>query len=103
MSADLVELDSLSITAIINDEIDLISPSRHPDVDHSGSFTGVPLKFHHGHEWTDARGGADVEMRMDSICCGAHGLSLLVVSPPISRTLVVAPRISRLFVLRVES
>ncbi|KAK5240650.1 hypothetical protein LTS06_012386, partial [Exophiala xenobiotica] len=78
MSVDLVDLDSLSITAIINDEIDLISPSRHPDVDHPGSFAGVPLKSHRGQHWTDAHGGAYVEMRMDSICCGAHGLSLLV-------------------------
>jgi 7,8-dihydropterin-6-yl-methyl-4-(beta-D-ribofuranosyl)aminobenzene 5'-phosphate synthase len=80
MLADLVDLDSLSIIAIINDEIDLISPSRHPDVDHRGSFAGVPLKSHLGQDWTDAHGGANVELRMDSICCGAHGLSLLVVS-----------------------
>ncbi|KAK5452921.1 hypothetical protein LTS15_007069 [Exophiala xenobiotica] len=80
MSVDLVDLDSLSITAIINDEIDLISPSRHSDVDHPGSFAGVPLKSHHGQDWTDAHGGANVEMRMDSICCGAHGLSLLVTA-----------------------
>ncbi|KAK5265171.1 hypothetical protein LTR96_009539 [Exophiala xenobiotica] len=80
MSVDLVDLDSLSVTAIINDEIDLISPSRHPDVDHPGSFAGVPLKSHLGQAWTDAHGGANVEMRMDSICCGAHGLSLLVTA-----------------------
>ncbi|KAL6249155.1 hypothetical protein RBB50_004218 [Rhinocladiella similis] len=76
---DLLELDSLEIVAIINDEIDLISPSQHPDVHQPGSFAGVPLKFHHTEPaWTRLRGGAAMEMRMDSICCGAHGLSLLL-------------------------
>ncbi|KIW82364.1 hypothetical protein Z517_05391 [Fonsecaea pedrosoi CBS 271.37] len=79
MENSLVELDSIAITAIVNDEIDLISPSRHPDVHHPGCFTGVPLVSHQGEqEWTHSRGGASVEMRMDRICCGAHGLCLLV-------------------------
>lgn len=76
---ELLELDSLEITAIINDEIDLISPSQHPNVHQPGSFAGVPLEFHHTEpKWTKSRGGASMEMRMDSICCGAHGLSLLL-------------------------
>ncbi|KAK8087944.1 hypothetical protein PG997_002905 [Apiospora hydei] len=46
----LVEVDSLIIQAIVNDEIDQISPSPHPG------------------------------MRMDTFCCGAHGLSLLITA-----------------------
>ncbi len=81
MSAfDLVELDSLAITAIINDEVDIISPSQHGDVEFPGSFMGVPLNHHpSGGTWSSHRGGAKMEMRMDRICCGNHGLSLLVV------------------------
>ncbi|KAK7969017.1 beta-lactamase-like protein [Apiospora saccharicola] len=51
----LVELDSLLIQTIVNDEIDQISPSPHP-------------------------GGATRELRMDTLCCGAHGLSLLITA-----------------------
>lgn len=73
----LVEVDSLTIHAIVNDEIDQISPSPHPGVKHPQSFTGAPLT-----SLADGvrRGGATKEMRMDTLCCGAHGLSLLITA-----------------------
>ncbi|KAK8055557.1 hypothetical protein PG993_000784 [Apiospora rasikravindrae] len=82
----LIEVDSLIIQAIINDEIDQISPSPHPSVRHPQSFMGAPLttlpaadpSFPHQHD--HSRGGATRELRMDTLCCGAHGLSLLITA-----------------------
>ncbi|KAI4858747.1 Metallo-hydrolase/oxidoreductase [Hypoxylon rubiginosum] len=75
MTPKLAEVDSLTIHAIVNDEIDQISPSPHPAVKHPQSFMGAPLKpLPAGTQ----RGGASLQMRMDSLCCGAHGLSLLI-------------------------
>ncbi|KAI0181886.1 Metallo-hydrolase/oxidoreductase [Hypoxylon sp. FL1284] len=77
MASQLAEVDSLTIHAIVNDEIDQISPSPHPAVRHPQSFMGAPLKPLPA----DAgRGGAALEMRMDGLCCGAHGLSLLITA-----------------------
>ncbi|KAI1503904.1 Metallo-hydrolase/oxidoreductase [Biscogniauxia marginata] len=71
----LVEVDSLTIHAIVNDEIDQISPSPHPGVKHPQSFMGAPLTALPS---SAQRGGSSKEMRMDTLCCGAHGLSLLI-------------------------
>ncbi|KAI0597879.1 Metallo-hydrolase/oxidoreductase [Biscogniauxia sp. FL1348] len=73
----LVEVDSLTIHVIVNDEIDQISPSPHPGVKHPQSFMGAPLtSLPSGTQ----RGGSSKEMRMDTLCCGAHGLSLLITA-----------------------
>ena len=72
----LEEVDSLEIVVIVNDEIDLISHSPHPAVKHAGSFMGAtitPLLE------DTKRGGAKAQMRMDKICCGAHGFSAMIV------------------------
>ncbi|KAI2473331.1 Metallo-hydrolase/oxidoreductase [Annulohypoxylon bovei var. microspora] len=75
MTPKLAEVDSLTIQAIVNDEIDQISPSPHPAIKHSQSFMGAPLTPFAA----DAQpGGAKLQMRMDTLCCGAHGLSLLI-------------------------
>lgn len=73
----LVEVDSLEIHVLVNDEIDQISPSPNPLVKHTQSFAGVPLS-----PVADptTRGGAKLEMPMRNIGCGAHGLSLFIVS-----------------------
>lgn len=73
----LVEVDSLEIHVLVNDEIDQISPSPNPRVQHKQSFAGVPLSRVPD---PTARGGANWEMPMRNICCGAHGLSLFIVS-----------------------
>ena len=74
--AKLVELDSLEILVIVDNELDPISACPNPAVQQSGGLkdiglTGKPLA---GGE----RGGAPLELRMDGICCGAHGLSLMI-------------------------
>ncbi|KAF4831952.1 7,8-dihydropterin-6-methyl-4-(beta-D-ribofuranosyl)-aminobenzene-5'-phosphate synthase [Colletotrichum tropicale] len=83
----LVEVDSLEIHVLVNDEIDQISPSPSPLVLHTQSFAGVPLS-----PVPDPaeRGGAKLEMPMRNICCGAHGLSLFITATKdgLSRTLL---------------
>ncbi|KAK7923394.1 hypothetical protein PG985_007465 [Apiospora marii] len=81
-NSTLVEVDSLIIRTIINDEIDQISPSPHPGVRHPQSFMGAPLTPLNDYPTASAadRGGATRELRMDTLCCGAHGLSLLITA-----------------------
>lgn len=72
----LTEIDQLEIHVIVNDELDPISPSQNPAVQVSSRFMGIPLSpLPPGTE----RGDARMEMRMDNICCAAHGISLLLV------------------------
>jgi 7,8-dihydropterin-6-yl-methyl-4-(beta-D-ribofuranosyl)aminobenzene 5'-phosphate synthase len=71
--ANLVELDSISITVIIDNELDPISPSPNPNVVQYGGLATIGLNGPTRHS-----GQAVKELRMDNICCSAHGLSLLV-------------------------
>lgn len=76
-SSNLVEIDSLEALVIIDNELDPLSPAA-PDTVHvsglmSSLATGSP------HDLKD-RGDAEKELRMEDICCSAHGLSILVVS-----------------------
>ncbi|KAI0884783.1 Metallo-hydrolase/oxidoreductase [Annulohypoxylon maeteangense] len=75
MPPQLTEVDTLTIHAIVNDEIDQISPSPHPSIKHAQSFLGAPLTPLPA---SAQPGGAKLQMRMDTLCCGAHGLSLLI-------------------------
>ncbi|RAH65359.1 MBL fold metallo-hydrolase [Aspergillus aculeatinus CBS 121060] len=73
----LTEIDQLEIHVIVNDELDPISPSQNPAVQVSSRFMGIPLSpLPPGTE----RGDARMEMRMDNICCAAHGISLLLIA-----------------------
>ncbi|KAF2474070.1 uncharacterized protein BDR25DRAFT_385522 [Lindgomyces ingoldianus] len=71
-------LDSLEIVVIVNDELDIISHSPNPTVETTGSFMGIPLTSLQNPK---VHGGATKQMRMDSICCGAHGLFLMITVP----------------------
>ena len=73
---DLVELDSVEILVIVDNELDPISQSPNPAVLQSGGLKEIGIN---GKALSSAeRGGAPREMRMDGICCGAHGLSLMI-------------------------
>ncbi|CAG7997816.1 unnamed protein product [Penicillium salamii] len=73
----LTEINHLEIHVIVNDELDPISPSPNPAVQVASRFMGIPLSpLDSGTE----RGGAEMEMRMDNICCAAHGISLLLIA-----------------------
>lgn len=75
-SHGLVQVDSIEITVIVDNEVDPISPSNNPAVQYAGLMQGVPLTVL---DPDTPRGGAQAELRMQSICRGAHGLSLLIV------------------------
>ncbi|TKA74722.1 hypothetical protein B0A55_04044 [Friedmanniomyces simplex] len=70
--AKLVELDSLEVLVIL----DPISPCPNPAVQQSGSLKDLGISG--SSIPTNDRGDAKTELRMDSICCSAHGLSLLI-------------------------
>jgi 7,8-dihydropterin-6-yl-methyl-4-(beta-D-ribofuranosyl)aminobenzene 5'-phosphate synthase len=74
--ADLVELDSLSILVIVDNELDPISPSPNPNVLDNGKLKDIGLAG--PTRAANHPGGAVKEIRMDHICCSAHGLSLLI-------------------------
>lgn len=72
----LVEVDNIEIVVLVNDEIDYISPSPNAHVKHTQSFRGAPVDVIPD---PASRGGAKVEFPMRNLCCGALGLSLLIV------------------------
>lgn len=73
-ATNLLELDSLEILVIVDNELDPISPSPNPAVEQTGGMRTIAIN---GPTPTD-RAGAARELRMDHICCSAHGLSLLI-------------------------
>lgn len=76
-SHGLVEVDSIEIKVIVDNEVDPISPSNNPAVQYTGLFQGQPLDpLPPGHD----RGDAKAEIKMENICCGAHGLSLMITA-----------------------
>lgn len=80
-SHGLVEVDSIEIRVLVDNEVDPITPSNNPAVQYRGLMQGVPLDALPPD--TD-RGGAQAELSMSNICCGAHGLSLMIVRRPLS-------------------
>lgn len=75
-SLDLQEVDSLEAVVIIDNELDPLSMPAPDTVQLSGNLGTIAMSA--GHVLTD-RGDACREMRMEDICCSAHGLSILVV------------------------
>ncbi|OCL13749.1 hypothetical protein AOQ84DRAFT_282485 [Glonium stellatum] len=73
----LAEIDSLEVVVIVDNEVDPMSPCMHPSVQASGGMRDISMKstIH-----PENRGGANFELRMDNICCGAHGLSLMITA-----------------------
>jgi 7,8-dihydropterin-6-yl-methyl-4-(beta-D-ribofuranosyl)aminobenzene 5'-phosphate synthase len=72
----LAEADELEFYVIVNDELDFISASPSPVVKQVGPFTGGPISTVPEDE---DRGGVDKQLNMSNLCCGALGLSLLIV------------------------
>lgn len=72
---NLIEVDTVTATVIVDNEIDVLSTT--PSViQNNGRMSNLifsqPQVVH-------SRGGATREVPMEAICCGAHGLSILVV------------------------
>jgi len=85
---ELQELDSLTIYVIVDNELDPISPPTTTTVKQSGNILDIAIRS--APLGPESRGGAIREIRMDEICCGAHGLSLLIVGEKdgVSRTIM---------------
>lgn len=75
---NLTEIDDLEIRVLVNDQLDNIAPSWHPEVQAKGMFTHVPLN-HLDDAASQARGHAKLELHLPNSCCGVHGLSLMIV------------------------
>ena len=74
--AELLELDSLQILVIIDNELDPISPSPNTAVTQSNGLKDIGINGPTRAAGTP--GGPVKELRMDNICCSAHGLSLMI-------------------------
>jgi 7,8-dihydropterin-6-yl-methyl-4-(beta-D-ribofuranosyl)aminobenzene 5'-phosphate synthase len=74
--SSLGDIDSLEILVIVDNELDPISTYQHPDLKVGGQLADVALRapLPEG-----SRGGSKFEIRLDNVCCGAHGLSLMIV------------------------
>jgi 7,8-dihydropterin-6-yl-methyl-4-(beta-D-ribofuranosyl)aminobenzene 5'-phosphate synthase len=75
MASTLFAIDSLEITVIVDNELDPISKYIEP-VTAFGNLAHVGLA---GPVPTDERGDGVRELNLENVCCGAHGLSLLLV------------------------
>lgn len=69
----LVEIDSLEALVIVDNELDPMSSPAPDTVQVSGLMPSLATH-------TVDRGGAQRELKMDHICCSAHGLSILVTA-----------------------
>lgn len=74
--ANLVELDSVEILVVIDNELDPISASPNPGVVQSGNLRDIA--FREEPQQPDADSEPYREAKMENICCSAHGLSLLI-------------------------
>ena len=74
--SSLVEVDAVEVLVIVDNEVDPISSYQHPDLKVSGQLADVALRAPLP---DSSRGAAKFEIRLDNVCCGAHGLSLMIV------------------------
>ncbi|KAJ6191545.1 hypothetical protein N7519_001566 [Penicillium mononematosum] len=77
MPINLEEVDSLEAIVIIDNELDPLSPPAPDTVQVSGNLGAIAMGSNH--TLTD-RGDACKELRLEDVCCAAHGLSILVTA-----------------------
>lgn len=75
--ASLVEVDSLEILVIIDNELDPISTYQIPGLEATGNMMHIALA---NPDKPSNRGPNVHELRMDNVCCSAHGLSLMITA-----------------------
>ena len=76
MSSSLEEIDSLEVTVIVDNEVDPLSPYHNEGLQVRGRGADIAVNSPHQ---VEGRGEANQETRQDQLCCGAHGLSLMIV------------------------
>ena len=77
--ATLTPIGNVNIRVLVNDQLDNIAPSWNDQVAAPGLFSHVPLRKLDEEEKL-GRAGAELELHLPNSCCGAHGLSLMIVS-----------------------
>lgn len=75
--SSLVEIDAVEVLVINDNEVDPMSPYTNPGLQVSGQFKDVVVGSRHP---VHGRGAATKELKMEDLCCGSHGLSLMIVS-----------------------
>jgi 7,8-dihydropterin-6-yl-methyl-4-(beta-D-ribofuranosyl)aminobenzene 5'-phosphate synthase len=78
---NLVEVDTLEAIIIIDNEIDIMSTVPPNTVTNKGRMPNLALSQLGDVQY---RGDVKKEIPMEAICCGAHGLSVLVVLTPLT-------------------
>ncbi|KAH8756855.1 metallo-beta-lactamase superfamily protein [Hyaloscypha finlandica] len=73
----LVEIGSLEATVIIDNEIDSLSTTQPNTVTNNGRLPNIAFS---APATVENRGGCMKELQMEDICCGAHGLSVLLTA-----------------------
>lgn len=83
----LVEVDSVEILVIIDNELDPISTYQIPGLTAEGNIMHIAFA---NSKPAVGRGPSTKELRMDNICCSAHGLSLMITARKgdVSRTVL---------------
>ncbi|KKZ57809.1 hypothetical protein EMCG_05560 [[Emmonsia] crescens] len=77
MSSSLIEIDALEAIVIVDNELDIMSPPAPGPVKVSGFLGEIGLNSPsnlHG------RAEAAKELRLEDVCCSAHGLSVLLTA-----------------------
>ena len=74
--AQLVELDALEILVIVDNELDPFSPCSNESVKQSGGVMDIAMRP--SSQFSSESMGTYQELRMDNICCSAHGLSMMI-------------------------
>jgi 7,8-dihydropterin-6-yl-methyl-4-(beta-D-ribofuranosyl)aminobenzene 5'-phosphate synthase len=75
-SLNLVEVDSLEAIVIIDNELDLMSWVKQDTLKVGGKWEDVGVSQH---ATVQSRGEVKKELHMEDVCCGAHGLSIILV------------------------
>jgi 7,8-dihydropterin-6-yl-methyl-4-(beta-D-ribofuranosyl)aminobenzene 5'-phosphate synthase len=73
----LVEVDSLEAIVIIDNELDIVSWVKQDTLDVGGTWPDVGVSQP---ATLESRGEVKKELHMEDVCCGAHGLSIMLVS-----------------------
>lgn len=74
----LVEVDSVEVRVIVDNEVDPLSEYRNEGFEQvTGRFADIGMSEPPD---VEGRGEAKKELKMESLCCGAHGLSLMITA-----------------------
>lgn len=75
--SNLVEVDSLEAVVIVDNELDIISWVKQDTVKVGGTWLDVGVSQPAA---LQSHGEVQKELSMEDVCCGAHGLSIMLVS-----------------------